>query len=452
MCVRQVTRGGVAAWLLVGLVTFGCGGPTPGSETFWSTSQALSTFEGFEAGSKVGYANGDVTLASGVWTFDDALVGATTGDAKDGAKAARLRNAGSITMEFDYAGGADAVTVRHATFGSDAAGTWALFYSQDQGASWTQAGNSVTSSSPTLATATIAVGVSGPVRLSIRKTDGGSNRIDVDDLAIADFTGGGGAPAPPPPVRPPPTLPGASVSVHTTLGLPAPAATTDATHYLSVKADYVLSYDSARKIPNWVSWELNSSYLGSTDRANDFRPDDTLPSTMPQASLADYVKSGYQRGHMCPSADRTASVAANEETFFLTNMVPQAANSNTGPWEKLERYARDLASSNKELFVVAGGVLGSTVATIGDGVAVPESTFKVIAVLDAPGEGPGNVTASTRVIGVVMPNDDAKIAQTDDWKKYRVSVRSIEALTGFDFLSDVDPSVQDAIETRVDNE
>src|SRR5262249_2968836 len=147
-------------------------------------------------------------------------------------------------------------------------------------------------------------------RFDIRKLDGGSNRINVDDIAITDFTGSGGG-----------GTGGAALSKHTTLGIPAPASTSDVNAFLSVKSGYVVSYNSGRKVPNWVSWELNASYLGSAARQDDYRPDDTLPATLPQASLSDYMGSGFDRGHMCPSADRTLSVAANSQTFFLSNMV-----------------------------------------------------------------------------------------------------------------------------------
>jgi endonuclease G len=200
-----------------------------------------------------------------------------------------------------------------------------------------------------------------------------------------------------------------------------------------------------------VSWELNASYLGSIDRSDDYRPDDTLPSTVHQASLADYSGSGWQRGHMCPSGDRTKTTTANQQTFYLSNMVPQASNNNTGPWEKLESYARTLAAT-KELFVISGGIYSGTAKTIGSGVAVPSDTFKVIVVLDHVGDGPSDVTDSTRVIAVVMPNDNSQISTSDSWQEYRVSVRSIESATGFDFLSDVDPAVQDVVETRVDTQ
>jgi endonuclease G len=380
-----------------------------------------------------------------VWTLSAALIGTTTSDVKSGAKAARVRNTGSLTMAFDLASGVSTVSVKHATYGADAAGTWGVYYSQNGGSSWTQAGASVVTGAA-LQTATFTVNRSGPVRLSLRKIDGTSSRIDLDDVRITDFGGeppGGGT-------DPDPT-PGAALSVHTTLGIPAAASTSDWKRYLSVKSAYVMSYDSSRKVPNWVSWELNSSYLGNQSRLNNYRSDDTLPSGMPQAYPSDYSGSGYDRGHLCPSGDRTASATANGQTFYLSNMVPQAGNNNSGPWEKLEVYTRTLATQGKEIFVVAGGVFASSPRTIGNGVAVPGSTFKVIVALD--GEGAASaVTTSARVIGVVMPNDDRDIAAADDWRSFRVSVDAIEAITGFDFLSDVDKSVQSVVESRVDTQ
>jgi len=77
------------------------------------------------------------------------------------------------------------------------------------------------------------------------------------------------------------------VSVHTTaLGFPGAALGTidSVTAYLSVKPQYVLSYDGARRVPNWVSWELNKTWLGAVARQNDFRPDDTFPDEIPQAT------------------------------------------------------------------------------------------------------------------------------------------------------------------------
>ena len=245
---------------------------------------------------------------------------------------------------------------------------------------------------------------------------------------------------------------GALLSKHTTLGIPSPSSMLDPNSFLSVKSEYVLSYNSSRKVPNWVSWELNTSYLGSASRQDDYRFDDTLPPTLPQAQLADYISSGYDRGHMCPSADRTLTTTTNSQTFFLTNMIPQAANNNQGPWERLETECRNLVQSGKELFIISGGTFSAGSNMVGNGVVVPDQTFKVIVVLDAVGQGTSAVTTSTRVIGVLMPNENTQIGKFDDWHNFRVSVDVIEAQTGYDFLSDVDPAVQAVVEARVDTQ
>ena len=245
---------------------------------------------------------------------------------------------------------------------------------------------------------------------------------------------------------------GARLSRHTTMGIPSLTSAADPNSFLSVKDEYVESYNGSRKVPNWVSWELNTSYLGGSDRQNDFRPDNTFPGSEPQAALSDYSGSGYDRGHMCPSADRTLSVLTNSHTFYLTNMVPQAANNNQGPWAVLENESRTLVRAGKELFVISGGTFSPSSNTIGSGVVVPDMTFKVIVVLDSVGQGVAAVTATTRVIAVLMPNENALISKGADWRTFRVSVDAIEAMTGYDFLSDVPTDIQAVVEARVDNQ
>ena len=245
---------------------------------------------------------------------------------------------------------------------------------------------------------------------------------------------------------------GASVSVHTALGFPGAALGTidSVTAYLSVKPQYVLSYDGARRVPNWVSWELNAAWLGAVARQNDFRPDDTFPDEIPQAQLSDYAGSGWDRGHLCPSGDRTATIDDNRSTFYLTNMVPQADSANGGPWAQLESYLRHLAATGKELSVVAGGVFGGETKTIGAGaVAIPSATFKVVVVLDRPGQGIGDVTFQTRVISVVIPNE-ASVSRSADWRSFRVRPRDVEMATGLRLFADVPHEVREVLVDRVD--
>jgi len=153
-----------------------------------------TTAENFETGTKTAYAAANVTLSTGVWNFNDALLGNLSTDRKNGAQSARVRNSGTISMQFDIAGGATSVTVQHAVFGSDGSSTWQLWYSTNGGTSYTQAGSTVTTNSTTLQTASFTLSVTGNVRFQLRKTDGTSNRINFDDFTVngSGSTGGGG--------------------------------------------------------------------------------------------------------------------------------------------------------------------------------------------------------------------------------------------------------------------
>lgn len=144
--------------------------------------------ETFETGTKASYAAANVTLGTGVWNLDDALIGNTTADPKNGTQSARVRNSGKLTMQFNRTTGAGTVTIKHAKYGTDGNGTWGLWYSINSGSSYTQVGSAVTTSTTTLATATFTVNVAGTVRLEIRKTDGGTNRINFDDIAVDEYS------------------------------------------------------------------------------------------------------------------------------------------------------------------------------------------------------------------------------------------------------------------------
>ncbi|MBC1236983.1 MULTISPECIES: DNA/RNA non-specific endonuclease [Nostoc] len=244
-------------------------------------------------------------------------------------------------------------------------------------------------------------------------------------------------------------------SVHLRMGNPSNAGTSYSNLLLS-KSQYAVSYNCYRGTPNWVSWQLNASWLGSAPRQDDFRPDTTLPASCYRVSSSDYTGSGFDRGHMTASADRTNTVTNNSATFLMTNIIPQSPDNNQGPWAALENYSRDLVNQGKELYIISGsygtGGTGSngTRSTIANGnVTVPARTWKVIVVLNSPNSDASNVTTNTRVIAVNMPNTQG--IRNVDWRNYRVSVDSIETNTGYNLLSNVSTSVQNTIEARVDN-
>lgn len=152
----------------------------------------VTTTEDFETGTKAAYAAADVTLTTGIWNLNDALLGNTTADKKNGTQSARVRNSGKLTMKFNLTNGAATVTILHAKYGTDASSTWQLWYSTNSGSSYTQTGGNITTSSTTLASTSFTVNVAGTIRFEIRKTDGSANRINFDDISITDFGSGGG--------------------------------------------------------------------------------------------------------------------------------------------------------------------------------------------------------------------------------------------------------------------
>ncbi|MEP6705594.1 MAG: DNA/RNA non-specific endonuclease, partial [Acidobacteriota bacterium] len=248
---------------------------------------------------------------------------------------------------------------------------------------------------------------------------------------------------------------------HMVMGNPSDA-TTDAanpTNYLLPKSQYVMSYHRDRGTPNWVSWHLDSSWIGSTPRQDDFRNDPSLPASWYQVQSTDYSGSGFDRGHHTPSGDRTSSVPDNSATFFMTNMMPQAPFNNQGPWEELESYCRTLVSQGNELYIIAGGAgiggtgsNGGVTTTIASGrVTVPAVTWKVIIVLPVGSNDVDRVYKTTRVIAVIMPNNQS-IGLNTPWRNFRTSIDRVEGLTGFNFFSNVRPMVQNLIERKVDQQ
>jgi DNA/RNA endonuclease G (NUC1) len=223
-------------------------------------------------------------------------------------------------------------------------------------------------------------------------------------------------------------------------------------NYLMVKPQYSLSYNRSKATPNWVAWRLDSVWIGSNpvQRQDDFRPDTTLPAGWYQVTDLDYSNSGYTRGHMCPSGDRTNTIPNNSATFLMTNMVPQTAANNTGPWEDLESYCRALAGQGNELYIISGPT--GNICTIGstpqNRIVVPSVTWKVVLVLPNGSDDLHRITRSTRVFGVIMSNQS--INQNAPWRNFRVTVNAVENLTGYDFFSNIPRALQELIERQRD--
>jgi endonuclease G len=226
-------------------------------------------------------------------------------------------------------------------------------------------------------------------------------------------------------------------------------------NYLMTKTQYSLSYHRNRATPNWVSWHLDNSWLGSTPRQDDFREDATLPSGWYRVQATDYSGSGFDRGHNTPSADRTYSVTDNSATFLMTNMIPQAPTNNQQTWANLESYCRKLVSQGYECYIIMGsygtggtGNAGYMTTIAGGKITVPNRIWKVVLVLPQGTNDVSRVTTSTRVIAVNTPNSNSI---SSSWGSYRTTVDAIEQATGYNLLSAISSSIQSSIESKVDS-
>lgn len=405
--------------------------------------------EDYESGSKGSYAIGSATFTSGNWLLDDALVGSLAGDLKTGTKSVRIRNTGALEMEFDVLG-AQSISFNHGAYGTDGASTWELQASTNSGSTWTTVGVTQTTSANSLSAVSFTMNYLDAVRFRIVKLSGGSNRINIDDFTIdgtevdpGSGTGGGGG------------IPG-SGTVHLTMGNPSNAVTDIAypTNYLLEKEEYTMSYSRDKGTANWVSWHLDEAWLGDAPRQNSFRADNTLPAGWYQVNQNDYSLSGFDRGHMCPSADRTLSVDDNSNTFFMTNMIPQAPRNNQTGWANLESYCRSMLAGGYEIYIISGGYgiggdgsAGFASYIANGNVQVPSNTWKVIMILGDGDDDVNRVTTSTRVIAIDMPNSQSV---STDWTQYKTTVDDLEMKTGYDFFSLVPDNIENVIEASVD--
>ncbi len=241
-------------------------------------------------------------------------------------------------------------------------------------------------------------------------------------------------------------------------GMPADAkhdpASKDA--YLMDRPQFVLSYNDSTRNPNWVCWSLNAADIGNATRTA-FKSDPDLPKEFYHVRNDDFVGTGFDKGHMCASKDRSASDPDNDITFYLTNVVPQSPNNNQKGWRLLEERCRDLAKQGKELHIACGphgqggtGQIGKDEAkrlTIGktQPIVVPESVWKVVLVLPGKDAVPD---AQSQAFAVWMPNDQTV---GTDWKKYSVSVATVEQRTGYRFFPLVPDAVANPIKSRADH-
>ena len=221
------------------------------------------------------------------------------------------------------------------------------------------------------------------------------------------------------------------------------------------RPEYTTSFSKARNTPNWVSYDLDGSQIGSgVDRCDCFTYDPALPSDYNHITTADYTGAGgfagygIDRGHLARSFDRTTGTLDNAYTYLFSNIIPQAADLNQGPWAQMENYLGHLATdSAKEVYIIAGPA-GNIGTVKGEGkIIIPEKVWKVAVIMPLD-KGLADVHdyRDVRVIAVIAPNIAG--VRNVDWTTWKTTVDAVEALTGYDLLSLLPDNVERAVESN----
>ena len=200
---------------------------------------------------------------------------------------------------------------------------------------------------------------------------------------------------------------------------------------------YALGYIEYHEQPAWVIYIMTreEAITKAAKRTNRFRPDPQIPTG--SATLADYRRSGFDRGHLAPAADMAFSVQTMSDSFFMSNMSPQKPAFNRGVWKELEALVRQFAIQEQKIVVVTGPILPTEkTLTIGaNRVTVPAYYYKVIFDLTPP----------RKMIGFILPNagNDKPLAA------FAVTVDAVEKVMGLNFFSEVPKEEQDKLERSI---
>ena len=200
---------------------------------------------------------------------------------------------------------------------------------------------------------------------------------------------------------------------------------------------YTLSYSEQHEQAEWVAYELKKEQLSYTNHKRPYFIDDPEVDSG-SADWKNYIRSGYDRGHLCPAGDRRFSKAAFNETFYTSNVTPQKNDFNAGVWNRLEQKTRYWARKYDGLYVITGGVLTDDLNTIGkEDVSVPEYFYKIL--ID-------NSRGEYKAIAFLMPHEESDEALNT----FVVSIDEVEKRTGIDFFSKLPDDIESKLESKAD--
>lgn len=216
----------------------------------------------------------------------------------------------------------------------------------------------------------------------------------------------------------------------------------------SGEVNYSVEYDTNKKSTRWSCYQLYASnrktgdgvtrYTSSTNQY----PQDPLLDEQYRWQTDPFYRSGYDHGHLCPSADRLNTSEANKQTFYLTNMMPQVNAFNAGVWANMEKWVRNqiTASSTDTLYIVKGGTIDNssqytTMQRTGGDMIIPSYYYMAVLMRNSQGY---------KAMGFWIEH---KGSSTNDLTPYVVNIDELERLTGLDFFCNLPDATEDHVES-----
>lgn len=203
---------------------------------------------------------------------------------------------------------------------------------------------------------------------------------------------------------------------------------------------YAVQYSVDNKTPIWVAQVLRKEDFKNPrqiQRTDDFREDDHIKGEAFSSKPQEYVRSGFDKGHLAPAADFSYDKDAMSESFIMTNIVPQAPAHNRGVWSDLEKATRQLLRYKEvnELYVTTGVLYyqQNQFPKIGQGIKVPNYLYKVIV---EPKTG--------QSAAFLIPNTNE--ATYKPYQQYLIKIKQLEEIAKVDFHSGLSKELAKKVE------
>lgn len=230
--------------------------------------------------------------------------------------------------------------------------------------------------------------------------------------------------------------------------------------------NYIIEWNNTKKAQRWTAFQMYNGNSGTSWKRDywagyvdsnewvaknytdygfydPFQPDPDLPTNV-RTELSQYKSSSYQRGHIVASQDRVNSKDANEQTFYLSNIMPQSKALNTGTWQNMESQVRKWNDNSyrETLYVVKGGTIDDNHITTEkwSGLTVPDYFFMGIV---------SKLGNKYRGIAFILEHSNPS-KNGSLLKNYVFTIDQLEQLTGIDFFCNLPDDIEDEMEKSVD--